>query len=586
MAIPMLGSVAEGLSSGVALDCFKRNEASALAGRDVYIPAGLQCVQAQIAMGMVDQVAGEIPLAARLVVYLTPLAIAALSKMGIENDTVREIVLFIQNQIGNLCHLVSAVCAVMLIQFGFVASGAATLAVLALGFACRQGWLPSSVRQPFNYASNFLMVPLGAVYGTWGQKLYAFAFLLMQCWNAYMYFTTPEVTCIVPKGALTPALLKEILAGNQTLEMNKDYVRQPTLAPAPDVDVRKAYELFDQINWENPEHMKALRAKLKGDRKYVEEQGDPASKSDAELIEYAKTRLHRFIESVMQRQILEGEPRDYTRMEHYLKIIVDHLVKEKNEKWRADVIMRLIVDGGEYCGPGKFELVEDLYKLIVPNMENLSFELKVLNLFQDMRDNLVRGIYDKLLQVLDKQGASMTQIVDLRDLHQFNIIMNVYAERLGIRKAGADNDSVALVDDVARAIGYHTAGKYIEKGFWSLHNRTALVKECQANLGQSRLPIAEFYAWWSEWIERQEIEPAEKAALQNALIGTSPQLFDQPLQDAPQLLAHGGWHTPVQGKFIQAMLVDMGILQARAVQEGDEALEEAELDALQELLAL
>jgi len=560
MSIDMVFPVAEGLNQGVFLDWYKRNEDSALAGRNVYIPTALQIAQASAAIEMVDKVLtvqnelNTVPLAAKVVIYLTPVAIAALSKMGIENDTLRSVVLFMQNQIGNLCHLVAVISSIALIQLGFVAYGAASLSFILLGFSCRTGIMPSCIRQTVNQLSNFLLIPLGAVCGSLQMQIYALIFAAFQCMKLYRYLTKVDPTAFVPRNNLDTDKLQEILASKKNLEINRDYVRLPTLVPAPEVNVRKVYESFDAIDWSR--HIHALRGKLKDDRKYVEENGDPTNKSDEELMKHAKDTLHTFIESVLNHQILEGEPVDYGRMEHYLKIAVDAILKEEDEIARVDLLLRISVEGGKYCGPGKFEVAEDLYKSIVRKMDEIPFELKVLNVFQDMRDKLVRTGYGWFLEEIARSGginAQMVEVVDFRDVHQYNTFVNMYAEDIGIRKAGADNDSIALVNELDRAmVGYITSGQ-IENIFWDYHTKDHIVEGLNENLGTPHLPKPEFYQWWIDWIQRQEISEAQKEALKEEL--ANGQLFGKDIENR---------YGNVYEQFIQAMLFDLGILKESA----------------------
>ena len=98
----VLTPVATGINYGTVAAEVKRLEDSVHAGGNAYLTAVLQLTQAQCALQVADlafQTAelDAIPFPARFIVYLTPVALAIATKIGIEDDTLRLIAIFAQD---------------------------------------------------------------------------------------------------------------------------------------------------------------------------------------------------------------------------------------------------------------------------------------------------------------------------------------------------------------------------------------------------------------------------------------------------------------------------------------------------------
>ncbi|NGX40000.1 MAG: hypothetical protein KR126chlam1_01340 [Chlamydiae bacterium] len=544
----------EATHHGLSLNWSTRLEESVRAGRNSYFIASFQLHQSSKALAFADKAlkaAGAQPtiLALRVVVYLTPILLAILTKVGISNDLARSAVLFIQNHLGNLCHVVAAVSSVAMIYFGSTLFGVTALTLLGIGLLDRHGLLPRQMRRIIHLCSPVILIGTSVFFGNLLDRIFIALTFSLYAYNFYCYLRPSHTNYRAPTNCLSYENLKNMMQNRSipsTVTINRKYVNESIPLQAPDCDIRKCVKAFDAINWET--HASALRKKIESDKKFQETLGDPTKKTNQELIAFAQKSLKGFIESVINKRILEGEPLDYERLHNYLKVITAHLPKEKDEITKTDILFRLAIEGGSYCGPGKYEVSESIYASLAGKAQELPFRVKVLSALQDQRNKVIEFLYTFEVKTA---GDSIGQLVDFQDVHIYNTFRNLYGEDKGLRKGGADNDSLAVIDPLRGLIINYTFGLGVNKAFWQVHDQR-IIGETKEAIGTSRLPKPEFYQWWRDWIQRQNIESSTKQALEENLSNGS--LLGVPLENASK----------IDDRFILAMLIDMGVLQRPA----------------------
>lgn len=312
---------------------------------------------------------------------------------------------------------------------------------------------------------------------------------------------------------------------------------------------------FVQYKGENRNNMRALRAKLKGDARFTVNHGDPSRKTDAELIATATDSLQQLVSSVKERRVLAGEPKDYEKLHNYLKIIAKAVLDEPDDVTRTDRLFRLAVEGGEYCGPGKYEVVESVFAETVAKNPEIPLEDKVLYCLQDERNLWMQGFFNHSI-LRHPVGVFMGKVIDLHDVHSYNYFLNLYGDEFGLRKAGADNDDAAIIGLLYKLFISHTIGKFIKAAFWEDHRVDTLTETVvdaigtfkQGKMKTAKVPRDKIYTFWQEWIQRQPITGLEKEHL---------------LEELGQGKLYGRWleydNGTMDSSFVQAMLYDMGI---------------------------
>lgn len=598
-------SVINGMAQGVILESARRMEDSVRAGRSATLTATMQFSQVGQALMYIDRALTAIGAAlpnfgVRTAFYLAPPLLAFAATYGIENETLRNAVLFAQEHLGTLCQIASAVSSIAIACFGDVFFGVASCVVLGLGFLDRLGLLPTEVRQIIHECTYPLSVGAGLFFGTIFNRIFAAVNLAL--YGFQWYFTPTAEQAIarfgaqlgaqsapaaapsassIPEHSLDAAQLQDIVSyGTWDISINKKYVEISTLPPIPDADITQLVTKLNTVtHWER--HVGPLRTKLKSDARFMQLHGDPDSKSDEMVVQYVKDSLKAFITSIVERRVLAGEPRDYNLLHNYLKIITKGIDQERDEVSRIDMLVRLAVEGGEYCGPGKFEVTEGIYAAMAERGSEIPLRIKVLNALQSDRNAKMQEMYcdalsmirlildspipectlsDRILVIMARWYFKIYDLLfDLQDVHFYNAFLNFYGHEFGLRKGGADNDSLAIRQPALQLILDNTFVGAFRERFWSQHSKESTVKLIQDSIGTARMPKPEIYEWWRQWIERQDIEGPAKEALREEFEGFQT-IYGSRLHD---------YEGKIKDEFVLAMLFDMGVFQKRAVESGE-----------------
>lgn len=582
-------SAINGMAQGVIMESARRMEDSVRAGRSATLTAVTQFSQVSQALMYVERaltaIGSTLPnFGVRTAFYLAPPLLAFAATCGIENETLRNAVLFAQEHLGTLCQIAAAVSSVAIACFGDLLFGVASCAVLGIGFLDRLGLLPTDVRQIIHECTFPLSVGAGLFFGSLFFRI-ASAFNLA-LYGFQWYFSpaaqaaapAPSASSI-PEHGLDAAQLRDIIRnGPQDISINKEYVAISTLPPIPEIDITQLIAKLNAVtDWKS--HVGPLRTKLKLDARFRELHGNPDSKSDEFIVQYVKDSLKAFITSIAERRVLVGEPRDYERLHNYLKIITRGIDQEKDEVSRIDMLVRLAVEGGEYCGPGKFEVAEGIYAAMAEGGAEIPFRIKVLNALQSDRNAKMQGMYSEMIRILQEMAnvpippdtglfdrIMMTlfswyiklynSLFDLQDVHYYNAFLNLYGHEFGLRKAGADNDSLAIRQPALQLILDNTIMELFRDYFWSQHSERSTVKLIKDSIGTARMPKPEVYEWWRQWIERQDIGETAKAALREEFEGFQT-IYGRRLES---------YDGKIKDEFVLAMLFDLGVFR-----KGDEA---------------
>ncbi|MFI5334862.1 MAG: hypothetical protein ACHQT8_06870 [Chlamydiales bacterium] len=566
MSLAQIGMVAEGMANSLMLNEIKRLEDSVRAGGNAYFTGALQTLQAHTAQVYADRAlasagSGSIPLPLSLIFYVTPAVFALATMPGmIEDPVLRTVAIFLQDQLGNLCHIVSLVSSVALVYFGQTIFGATSIAVLAIGFLDRQKILPEGVRQLVHAYSPPLLFFTGVFYGDLISKIFSSIDAISYVIGVYFEWRDAQVQ--IPPVPPSQLHLQDFLLNQPALELNRDYVLWPTHAlRVPDINLRNFIDTFDAIPW-SLNNLFAMRRKLASDQRFAMRCGDPAAMTDRELVRIAREQLVLCVDAVINRRIAAGEPRRYERLVEYLKVIAHSLPREA-EVSRIDTLMTLAIEAGEYCGPGIYDVAEEEYAARVGANEFFTNRVKILTCLQTERNRVMQGLYVQATALHQRPAVlgeesfvtNYGRILDWQDRHNIHLFLNLFGSELGLRKAGADNDEMAIADPLIKLIISHYFGEEIKGLFWRAHQTANAIQAVSEAIGTSVLPRETIDNWWQEWIERQEIPDAAKEELRNE--------FNDPMNPrrlyGENLEANGR----VQERFVRAMLLDMGVLRIR-----------------------
>jgi hypothetical protein len=550
--INSLFSAFEGVNYAVSSIELKRMEDSIRAGGNNFDTALLQLGQGFRALDFVDkayQTAGlpQCSWANRYVICLTPILLATLKASRLVPGNIKPALTFFQNHLGDLYQIATVVSSVALFVFGQHFFAVSSLSVLGLGLMDRNGWLPLPFREALHQYTVPLSIATGLISGGVVSRIFGLFGLVL--W----YANTP-VSCKNNSGSdfavqqkLTPQIVEDFFEGKLNLKVNRSFIHYNPFPRIPDIDIDSILQKFDQINWER--HIYTLRQKLRYDARFIEKYQTPDGRTDEEIFQITKDSLKAFIEAVKGRLILEGEPVDYDKLHNYLKLIAKHLEGEANETTQTDIIFRLAVEGGEYCGPGKFEVAESVFQERIGENKDVSFSDKILYCLQNMRNLWMQRLYSEAM-VQGVIGHTVGRFKDYQDVHNYNLFLNLYGDEFGLRKAGAENDEAAFIDPLFKWVVLKALNKRLHQRFWNDYSPRHLRKGLIESIGTPQIPKPEVYDFWLKWIDRQEIEESEKEELRDEL--SLGKLFGEELEDS---------EGKIKWEFISLMLLDMGILE-------------------------
>ncbi len=557
----MIANTFDGIRLGHNTIALDRLGASVVQGHNPYLTCLTQIAQLDIALSCTDtalKTANYNPIfwAVEAVIMASPIALTYALSTNIQNKSVHNIVLFMHDNIGNLSKLVSTISLISIIYFGNILTSSVALAFYSIGYLDQKGILPEYMRKTLHIGQPFITAITEIFSGTPIRQLFWVTNLIMLITEKYFNSQSPETADIVHKdlrnAPLTHVTLPALLQnGFSETCLNRGHLHYPTLAPVPDVDVTDLYKICDNIHWEN--HLTSLQKKLANDPRWKERENHAGKE-----IEYLKRVLHSCIDSIINHSILQGEPTSYDMITSYLKIITAALPKQ-DEITQADVLMTLAVEGGEYCGSGKFRVISELYSSLVTESIDLPIETRVLQSLQQLRMRTFQGIYTKIWE-LSIVTSLLGRLIDFQDIHIFNQYVIYGASEFGLPQQGATYDFTIQKSPMVELFMKTLIGRPLRPSFWKGRNfgktliegytERAIVNHLCEEFGTELLPKMDFYAWWKDWINRQNISDESKNTLSDELCNDPPQLFNQPLE------VNG----KIQNTFITAMLLDIGVL--------------------------
>lgn len=551
MTIRPIFSVVQGISYGLVSAELKRLEGSVRAGGNNCLTALFQIAQGGQTLGFVTKAntaAGLPPFswAGKSTLYLSPILLAVLKNTTLVPETIRPVITFFYHNLGTLYQIAAVISSIALLFFGQAFFAIPSLLTLGLGILDQNGWLPVGYRQFLHrYSQPFLMVT-GLVSGGIVERAFTVMNILSWCANAYLSQKPPGHEEFVFQENLTPQRLIDFFQGSLDVRINPKFIQYNPFPPVPNIDIQYLIEKFDQTDWRG--HLPMLRQKLRHDARFVERHRTPDLKTDQEIMDITRDSLQLLIDTVKGRRILEGEPADYEKLHNYLKIVTQSLVAQDNGVSQIDILCRLAVEGGGYCGPGKFEVAESVYAQTMGEDPDIPFRDKIAYCLQDERNLWMQKFY-ALSFTQSPIGARIGQIIDRHDVHNYNTFINLYGDEFGLRKAAAENDDTALIDPLTKWIISWTLKGRIQRAFWNEHSLNHHTQILIDSIGTPKLPRPELYAFWQNWIERQYIDEPAKEILREEL--ATGRLYGRPLEMDREC-------TP---EFVTLMLLDMGIVE-------------------------
>ena len=351
----------------------------------------------------------------------------------------------------------------------------------------------------------------------------------------------------------------------QKFEVDRSHAK---IAPFPTVkhlNFAPLNELCDSFNWNEPDTVILLEAKLKNDARWMGSELYNKSKlasrkEEIQLkIEYAKANFKKMVGDIENESIETGEPLNYGVLKNYLGFIAEKLPHAPKQQ-KTQILLQLAVEGGDYCGPGIYYQLETAATALLrcdtkvygsEERPRLPLKQRILLILQQERMNIMSAYHF----LMAKQGFMVIR-GKKNDIHSINYNINWLGDGFYLPDQGASNDRTAITSIVDK-ITWQFFYKLKPEDLWQ--NRTFLrtdiigytpVRVTDAimhEIGIPLIPANDIRTWAREWIEKKNLAEEQKGN------------FLEMLQDGESFEKN----LKFQLKFIEAMLVDMGILKIK-----------------------
>jgi hypothetical protein len=590
-----------GLTDGLLFINHQEQGAAVRQGRDHFWSAFSNYTLLNIAFTSINEVSKALkkPLPLKILegtVMVLPFAISYVASCEIKNPYLRKFVNILEDYQGHLAFVVVVISNIALFRFGSKLRAVTTLTCLSIGILDRNRFLPESVHRVIVKNCRISAVVMGALFEKGLNRI----FCIVELVSAFAkgFFKSPTQTPVeaenLPFYPVEPA---EIFTysdfekiANDDYKINRSHIDRSILPPIDEtIDIGRMLEISNSIPWEK--HLDILKKKLAKDERWNEigkhekahflkditqffhqlmkkvyhairrssMQSQPSQslhantvnvvKSSRLEIDFFKANLKCFVDSIKNENIVAGRPHSYKLAHKYCKYIIQKLETE-TPVIQADILMRLGIEGGHYCGPGKFRVIEEIFQSYVSGDNDVPFEIRLLATLQNARVARIQNLYITLLK-----DSTFTRFLFFfmkkTDIHNFNFIVQAYGmgRRYGLPLLALENDSnidVAFISSLlADKIDYFSNvfwnGKSIPQRVFSLdikanwskpwkwiktrmeivkfsaYDQKGIIQDLNAVIGSPAIPKPDVAIWWNNWLERTTIKAKVKKKLLDEL---------------------------------------------------------------------
>lgn len=554
------------------------------------------------------QAAGvNFPLAAwNFAIYAVPMGVSFFASREIKFLQLSRVANFVQSHLGKLSLVAMAASTAALFVLGQITLAATTLTYLSVGVLCRYNILPQKVQNAVHHAGFFIGNFAGLYLGGNFVRVICMMNLMIKVVERFFESKrlaeakkTKAATKMnsdeknIEKEPKTQITLKELekLTNDTICPIRTSHLYKNPLQPVgKNVKIEHLLEECDKIDW--PKHEIILKKKLAKDKRWVE-----LEQYNSKPFEYFKKSLKELVESIKDQNILEGKPESYEMLEYYCRYIAEHF-KEHDEMTRVDMLLKLAIEGGGYCGAGKFRMVEEVYESLTYQAVGIPLETRVLACAKLERHRIWENIY-QLLWKTSPVIQFFGYMSDVNAVHNANLFSNLVqaGRKFGIPHESAKNDKTAVINPFTHYVAFSSVKK-VEDCFWkeksipqcyfeikkpskqdrwkvwkwinfkfenvttTPYNQKAILDRFAETIGTPQLKSEEIHMWWYNWVNRQQgLSDDKKEELGDELIyGLSSKNAE-----GKEIFPFNGEafaiDKKIQPKFLIAMLIEMGFLE-------------------------
>lgn len=609
---PIMEPVMLGLKRGGLMNQCLEDEETYRQGRHHVMAALNQILEWSIAVEQVSACLEAANLTYSLVplhaaTYVVPITAAYLSSRQIKWMNIGTGANYIQDHLGKLSLAVATLATATLFFLGQQLLGAVALAYLTVGALDRLNLFTEGTQNRLRQM-NFMVGNLAGLYfgGNFIRAMCVTNLAIAAVQNYFKYLQESaqanESKADVQKAAEMAA---DILDDDAPQDLSVDHSHQISVdelskltddtqcsvdhshikkralpSVDPSVTMDEILELGDKINWDDHEYV--IKNRLAKDKRWLEV-GQFQSLSP---IEYFKRNLTTLVEQIRDRKILQGKPQNYEMLDYYCRYIAQEL-KKQDEMTQADKLIKLGIDGGEYCGTGKFGTVEEVFEDLISQSAGLPLDMRIFGALRQERTQVWQNIY-----LLTWKTNPFWQIqgyfTDVTAVHNANLFMNLIkaGDRFGIPQEAAANDQTAVINPATHYLAFSIVN-WVEKSFWNgrqipqcylsvdrpegnerlkpwkwvkltidsvtprCYDQDAILNRLQATIGTAQIGKGDIYTWWLDWIGRQDhLTEGQRNGLADELM-MSASINGEAIEERGK----------IRNKFLIAMLIEMGVLE-------------------------
>lgn len=475
----------------------------------------------------------------------------------------------LSRNLGSLCQLASVITSIALLAMGFRVYALTSLSILAMGYLERHKYLPAKVKNIYASISPWLVIVSTLTLDSWFFKI-LLAFELID--KVHKIFFKSKATIpfekAPPVSNLNYIQFQQVISKKASIVPDRSHVDIIPFPIVKELNFQPLLDLYDSIKWSNKKIFAELDKKIQEDARWQDSEEflktlENPEKSKKLKLCYAKKSFFKLVHDVDLECIETGAPLNYAMLKNYLGYIALHLPKAPKDL-QLDILANLAIEGGDYCGTGVYYQLEKasfalLYQVNGTNVEKnserprLPLKQRILILLQQERLKIALSFHE----LVQRKTPTLTLLDGgIEDVHAFNKTIQRFAYDFGLPDQGAQEDDTANTLFWERYY-YQKLLKISPEDLWTgTHYRVGakicayrgynerLLKAITCEIGQALIPRTDIFEWATQWIERQDISPEEKEKFLNNLEGDITYSCYQKFNP----------------EFIQAMLVDMGIL--------------------------
>lgn len=220
-------------------------------------------------------------------------------------------------------------------------------------------------------------------------------------------------------------------------------------------------------------------------------------------------------------------------------------------------LIQLAISGGDYCGGGKAETIEEIYKRRVIHGKEIPLKVKFLHLLSAMRKRWFDHLYGRVTQLTYRLPKG---IFDPADVHFYNISLFYFDKSLKLHSEAVKNDMNITETSFCSRFYRLLLSTALDYTFWiyamsspNWYSPEVLLEEIAEANEVNGLPLADLNKWWIEWVKEQKYDQAKEDRLIDGI--ESNTIFGEQIT----VQREGKW--VANPALLKRMFFEMGILE-------------------------